>query len=420
MRLESAFRASREGITAHGQAISVLGDNIANANTPGYKTQRAEFVDILGERVDDRQAEMRSGIGDGVQVGQVRLNFDSGTATSSGRSLDVAISGRGFFLVGNTERPQLTRLGNFQIGKDGFLTTADGLQVIGYTGGVPEVLGPINMTEFDNQPAATTLVTLMGNLDGTGGVNPPPENPESFLELSRSAGFTATQGIYDATGERHDIQLFFFRTGANQWTAQAYVNGADVGQPQDQPVLLGQTNLVFDQTGQIPEANAAQSAINLNPAWANGSAQTALAIDMRNFTQYAGGALITNITQNGRGRGDVVAYEIADDGKVLATLNTGDEVQIGTLALGLVRNQDGLARLGSGLFGVTEDAGELVIDRPNVAGRGSTLGGALEASNVDLPLQFTEMIVLQRGYQANSQVLSTANDMLKNTIALVR
>jgi flagellar hook protein FlgE len=126
------------------------------------------------------------------------------------------------------------------------------------------------------------------------------------------------------------------------------------------------------------------------------------------------------VTQNGRGDGDILGYEIADDGKIMASLSTGDVVQLGTLALGLVPNPDGLTRLGGGRFGLTEDAGVLAVDRPGLAGRGATIGGHLEASNVDLPMQFTEMIVLQRGYQANSQVLSTANDMLKNTIAMVR
>jgi len=420
MRLESAFRASREGITAHGQAISVLGDNIANANTPGYKTQRAEFTDILGEREDGRLAEVRSGIGDGVQVGAIRLNFDSGTATPTGRSLDVAISGRGFFMVGDIQKPQLTRLGNFQIDKDGFLTTADGLQVIGYTGAAPEVLGPVNMIQFDNKPVATTAVTLWGNLDGTRGGTAPPQNPATFAELSQASGFVSTQSVFDVTGERHDLQLFYFKTGANQWTVQTYINGADVGQQQDQPVLLGQTNLTFDQSGLIPEANADQSVININPTWANGAAQNAIAIDLRNFTQYAGGARITNVNQNGRGNGDILGYKIGDDGKILANLDSGDLVQVGTLVLGLVQNPDGLTRQGGGLFGLTDAAGALTVDRPGIASRGATIGGSLEASNVDLPIQFTEMIVLQRGYQANSQVLSTANDMLKNTIALVR
>jgi flagellar hook protein FlgE len=178
--------------------------------------------------------------------------------------------------------------------------------------------------------------------------------------------------------------------------------------------------LTFNQLGQIPEADAAQAVININPAWANGAAQNAIAIDLRSFTQYAGGSRINNVNQNGRGDGDIVGYQIGDDGKIIASLNTGDLVQIGTLAIGQVQNPDALTRLGGGFFALTDAAGALGVDRPGVGGRGSTIGAHLEASNVDLPIQFTEMIVVQRGYQANSQVLSTANDMLKNTIAMIR
>jgi flagellar hook protein FlgE len=420
MRLESAFRASSEGITAHGQAISVLGDNIANANTPAYKSQRAEFVDILGEKIDGKLASVPGGIGDGVKVGRVRLDFDSGAANGTGRELDVAISGRGFFLVGGIERPALTRTGNFQIDAEGFLTTADGQRVLGYTGAAPEVLGPVSMTDLQTEPVATTNASVWGNLDGGGGINPLPQNPESFLELSRGAGFVSTQSVYDAIGERHDVQFFYFRTAANQWSVQAYINGEDVGQGADQPVLLGSLNLTFDQQGYIPEENAAQAVLTLNPAWGNGAAATPIAVDFSNFTQFSGGARITNVTQNGRGDGDIVGYEFGEGGEIMAMLNNGTKVQAGTLALGLVSNVDGLQRLGGGLYEVTQQSGALAIDRPKIGGRGVTMGGFIEASNVDLPNQFTEMIVLQRGYQANSQVLSTANDILKNTIALVR
>ena len=420
MMLESAFRASQQGLFAHGSAINVLGDNVANANTPGYKSQRAEFRDILGERVDDRVATTNAGAGDGVQVARVRLNFDSGTPNQTGRDLDVAISGRGFFLIGDPAAPKLSRLGNFQISQEGFLTTSDGLNVLGLTGTDPEVLGPINLTKLDIVPMPTSKSIIWGNLDGSGGVFPPPPNPTSFLDLAKNAGFVQTQSMIDSAGSRHDVQLYFFRNGPNAWTAQAYVNGKEVGQAADQPVLLGQTNLTFNQQGRITPETAAQSNMTINPAWASGVAQNPINIDFSNFTQFAGGSRVINVSQDGRATGDIVSYNIGNDGKIMAVLNTGDSVQAGNLALGLVNNVDGLDRLGNGLYGVTQSSGTLNIARPQIGGRGTTLGGYLEASNVDLPGQFTEMIVLQRAYQANSQALSTANDMLKNTIALVR
>lgn len=419
-RLESAFRTSVEGLSAHSGSMTVIGDNVANANTPAYKSQRAEFSDILGEKADDRLATVGTSGGDGVKVSRIRLNFDSGAPLSTGRDLDVAVSGRGFFLVGDVTRPQLTRLGNFQISQDGFLTTSDGVNVLGYTGTDPEILGPVSMTNLNLAPVATTQVNIFGNVDGPGGIYPPPQNPATFKDLARDAGFVYTQGVYDTTGARHDVQLYFFRSQPNQWVAQAYINGSDVGQGADQPVLLGQTNLTFDESGKIALADKPQSNIAITPAWGNGAQQNPITIDLSNFTQFAGGGRVINVTQNGRGNGDVVAYRVGEDGKISATTNTGDIVQVGTLALGLVNNPDGLERLGNGLYQVTQGSGALAIDKAKVGGRGTTLGGFLEASNVDLPAQFTDMIIIQRGYQANSQVLSAASDMMKNTIALIR
>jgi len=420
MRLESAFRTGREGIIAHGQAISVIGDNISNANTTAFKSQRAEFVDILGERVNERNSEITAGVGDGVTIGNVRLDYSDGATLATGRELDVALSGRGFFLVGDIARPTLTRSGNFQISKEGFLETSDGLPVLGYSGTDVNELGPINMVKFNVEPQATTQVGLFTNLNGSGPLTPVPQNPTTFKEINSAAAFTSSLNVYDASGDRHDVQLFYFKTAPNQWTAQAYVNGSEVGQQADTPVLLGEVQLGFNAFGAIPPENQAQARLEINPAWSNGAPQTALTIDMANFTQYAGGSRVTKIDQDGRGNGDVVSYNIGDDGKIFGVLNTGEQVQAGSLAVGLVNSVDGLERLGGSRYAVTEASGALDIGLAGVGGRGSMVGRALESSNVDLPGQFTEMIVIQRGYQANSQVLSAANDLIKNTIQMIR
>ncbi len=420
MRLESALRTGREGIIAHGQAISVLGDNISNANTPAFKRQRAEFVDILGERINDRNSELTAGIGDGVAIGAVRLNFETGSALPTGRELDVALSGRGFFMVGDVEKPNLTRLGNFQISEEGFLETVDGAQVLGYSGIDLVELGPINMARFNIEPLPTTVVELFANVNAGAPARPPPQNPADFKAISGAAAFASTLNIYDAAGERHDVQLFYFKTGQNEWTAQAYVNGEEVGQAPDTPVLLGQVNLAFNNFGQIPVENQPQARIAINPAWANGAQPTEVIIDLANINQYAGGSRVTSVTQDGRGNGDSVSFTIEDNGKIFGILSTGERIQAGTLAIGLVNNVDGLERLGGSMFGVTEVSGAIEAGLAQVGGRGTTIGQALEGSNVDLPEQFTEMIVIQRGYQANSQVLSAASDLLKNTIQMIR
>jgi flagellar hook protein FlgE len=420
MRLESALRTGREGLITHGLAISVLGDNISNANTPAFKRQRAEFVELLGEHANDRNAEVTPGAGDGVALGQVRLNFETGSALPTGRDLDVAITGRGFFLLGDPAAPRLTRLGNFEIAEDGFLATTDGERVLGYAGLDVNELGPINMAQFNIEPQPSTEVTLFANLNGSAAASPAPANPLTFKEIGAAAGFSNTLNVYDSTGARHDVQLFYFKSNLNQWTVRAYVNGDEVGQQPETPVLLGEVNLTFNNFGEIPFEAQPQASLVINPAWANGAQPVDLTINMSNLTQYAGGSRVNQVLQDGRGNGDVVSYSIEEDGKIFGMLVTGERIQAGTIALGLVNNVDGLERQGGSVFTTSALSGAAVVGRPQIGGRGSLLNQSLEGSNVDLSDQFTEMIIMQRGYQANSQVLSAASDLLKNTIQMIR
>lgn len=420
MRLESALRTSKEGMTAHGQAIAVIGDNISNANTTGFKEQRVEFRDILSDKVSDRGTEVVGGIGDGVSLGRVRLDFENGAINATGRDLDVALTGRGFFLAGEAASPLLTRGGNFQINDQGILVTSDGLPVLGYSGLDTVTLGTIRMDQLDTQIQPTTLLEVFANIDASSQITPVPANAETFRDLNGDAAFASTHSIYDATGARRDIQLYYFKTGIGQWTVQAYVNGADVGQAAEQPVLLGQTNLTFAELGQIPDEQQAQAVLALNPQWADAGAASTFTISLSNLTQFAGGSRVTNVRQDGRGNGDVVGFDITNDGKVFGILNTGDRIQAGTLAIGTVNNFDGLERQGGGYYATTVESGQLNIGQALIGGRGGMEGKALETSNVDISDQFVSMIVFQRGYQANSQVLSTASDMMKNTIAMIR
>jgi len=420
MGIESAMRTSREGLTAFGQGLSVIGDNISNASTTGFKGQRTEFVALLGEKADDRGATVPAGAGDGVAVGNIRVDYGTGTTSPTDRPLDAALTGPGFFLVGDVKKPSLTRVGNFRVTNEGLLSTTEGLPVLGFSGRDTEVLGPINMNNLDIKSLPTTQIALFGNIDGGGRINEAPTNPTSFNDLSTNAAFVSTQTAYDASGGRHDIQLFYFRTAANQWNVQAYVNGDDVGQTADQPVLLGQVSFGFNSVGQIPTEQQGQAVLNLNPAWAGGAAQTPFTISLGKLTQYAGGSRITNVQMDGQGTGDVVSFEIDGGGRIFGITANGDKLQAGTLALGLVTNNDGLQRQSDSLYEVTQDSGALRVGLATQGGRGGVQGGALELSNVDIPQQFVEMIVMQRGYQANSQVLSAASDLLKNTIAMIR
>jgi flagellar hook protein FlgE len=420
MRLESALLASREGISSHGQAMSVIGDNIANSNTTGFKASRTEFESLMAESSQDRQAEVVSGAGDGSGVGRIRVMYEGGIVEQTGRALDVAISGNGFLVVGDSTNPQFTRAGALEISKDGLLTTSTGLPVLGYADGAATEVKPINMYNVKTSGAATTQMQVLGNIEGTGPFGIPPKAPLAFKEINQAAAFATTQSVYDSLGARHDVQLSFFRTALNKWTVQAHVDGKETGGVPGKPVLLGQSTLNFSTAGVIPDAGKAAATLNATANWGNGAAAGNFAIDLSTFSQYAGGSRVTNFSQNGAGAGDVKGYEFDEDGKVFAVLDSGDRSLVGVVALATFRNNDGLVRSGSSAFSKTEKTGETIIGRPNTDSRGKLVGLSLERSTVDISSEFVDMVVMQRGYEANSQALSASNDLIKATIGLLR
>jgi flagellar hook protein FlgE len=420
MRIESALNTGREGITAHGQAIAVVGDNIANSNTIGFKNQRAIFADMLGETPGDKVADVVSGAGDGVSVRSIQSNFDVGPIQGTGRDLDVALSGNGFFQVGDITNPQLTRAGSFKLDGDGFLVTMEGLRVLGFTGDDTVTLGPIDMRKVDLQIVPTTQAQLFGNLNSSANTSPAPVNPLGFEEINNTAASTTMVSVYDSLGSRHEVVFAYYRTAINTWTVQAYANGADVGQAADKPVLIGSTQLSFDTNGRLTQQGAAAALMNINANWSTGAAPSAITADLSAFSQFSGSTLVTNYSQNGQGVGEITGYEINGAGVINARLTNGQTAKVGTLSVATVTNRDGLVRSGSSTFTATDKAGVVTPGLAGTGARSKLLSQSLEYSNVDLAGQFVELVVLQRAYSANSKVISTASDVIKDTIALVR
>lgn len=423
MRLETAMLAGREGINVHGQAISVIGDNIANANTTGFKTSRVEFIDLLGDV--DRAGAETGGIpstGSGVAISQVRQIHETGVIEPTGRSLDVGIAGGGFFILGDPNSPTFSRAGNFLINSNGNLANADGKEVLGLVGD-GTTLTPLNMLNVSTAGAPTTAAGLFGNLDSSAPVSAAvPANPATFGEVSQNATFVMPNlTVFDSLGAAHTVSVAFYKTGVNTFTAQAYIDGGEVGGTAGTPVKLGpDATMTFSPTGRIEDANKAAASIAVAPAYGNGAAAGGFTIDLSGFTQVATTSQISSVTQDGLGTGDIVDYEFLSDGTVSAVLGSGRNVAIGRIQLASFPNVDGLSRIGSGGFEATQDAGTMQAGVPGSSGFGTLQGKSLERSTVDISDQFVNLVVYQRGYQANSQAMSTANTLLRDTIALLR
>jgi flagellar hook protein FlgE len=419
MRLESALYASREGISAHGSAISVVGDNIANANTTGFKESRVEFTDLLSDGIGGGDPGVGPS-GDGVKVSKVRPVLDTGVLEATGRVLDAAIDGNGYFMVGEAGNPQYARAGAFVMAGDGTLQTGDGLNVLGFGPG-GSALTSLNLLNITTTAVPTTSANVFGNLDSSAEISAPLTGATTIGQIGRQANFLAGVTTYDSLGNDRNLTLAFYKTAPNSWTVQGYADGADIaGGTAGTPVLLGSQTLTFQNNGLMNEAAQAAATLNLQPAFADGAAAGNITINLSQFSQYSGSSQITSLTQNGQGAGSIDKYEFREDGGLFAQLDTGQSVLVGTVKLADFANRDGLVRAGSSTFTAGDESGTRSVGSPGEGVFGKLKGGVLERSTVDLADQFVDLVVFQRGYQASSQTLQAASRLLEQTISLIR
>ncbi len=421
MRLESALYTSREGLNVHGSAIAVVGDNIANTNTTGFKTQRAEFSDLVSDGTGGWQvSNALPDTGSGVEIAKVRNIFSDGTIDFTGRTLDVGITGRGLFAMGDPANPLYSRDGKFEVNEAGLLVNNQGEAVLGFAPGGTE-LTTLNMNGASTAGTPTSTIGLGGNLGATAEITTVPPDPATFRELNAAASSIATVEVYDGLGVSHSVSLAYFKTAPNTWTVQAYVDGGDVGGTEGAPVQIGNDlALAFDGSGVIPEANRGAAILTAAPAYSNGATAGNFNIDFGSFTQFAGQSQILSVTQDGQGTGNVVDYQINKDGQVFAQLSSGSTSLIGSVALASFVNVDGLDRVGSNMYRATAMAGDRTLGAPQSDSLGELTSGALEQSTVDLSQEFSTLILYQRGYQANSQILQAASTTIRDTLSLIR
>lgn len=416
MRLESALFSSREGLMSHGSALSVVGDNVSNSNTTGYKRVRTEFSDILAE-VGGHDTS-KAVAGNGASIARTRSIFVNGIVERTGRNLDAGIEGQGFFVLGEGEAntpTYYTRAGNFSLNSEGILVNPEGKPVLGYAAGGGEVLGPLDVRSVVAENTPTANVTIGGNLFSQSPTKAaPPEAPATFSELREASSEAQTVEVWDSLGNRKTIALYFTKIeGDRTWQVDAYVDGADVGGTAGEPTRIGGTTLVFDVSG----APSAGQTFTATAGWA-GAAQANIAFDLSGFTQYGTPSSQTSTEIDGQATGQILNYEIQSNGSIIASLDNGSVVEVGVIAVATFNNPDALQRVGASKFRLQD--GEANIGAPGTDGRGTLQGGALERSTVDLATEFTELVVLQRGYQASSQMLNAASTMIRETLDLLR
>jgi flagellar hook protein FlgE len=414
----SSFSIALSGLSADSDALDVVGNNLANLNTTGYKDSTVSFYDLLQESVAGGSTQ----IGGGVSAPQTERLFTQGSIQSTGGNYDAAIQGNGFFVVqapsGNT---LYTRAGNFNPNSDGELVTATGQIVQGWTvqNGVLNTSAAIsNITIPSNAlqtPSATQDMSMSLNLNAAGIVGQP------------SGSFSAPIQVVDSLGETHDLTVNFTETAPGNWSYEVDIPGSDLtsGTP-GTPSSVAQGTLAFDANGnltsptapaqvQIPitglSDGANDMAINWNLATENGAGTPVI-------TQYAAASEVSASTQDGVPASQVTQVSIANGGAITAQFSNGNQVVIGQLALASVSNPDSLIAVGQNNYEVGADTATPVIGVPDTGTLGTVEGGALEASTVDIATEFTNLIVYQNSYQANSKVISTLDQMTQNLLNL--
>lgn len=415
-----SFSAGLSGLNANAQALAVVGNNLANINTVGFKASKVEFQDLVYQNIGGA-SENPTQVGLGVSIAEVSPVFTQGTIESTRESSNIAIQGNGFFLLSGPLGQSYTRAGDFSFDKDGRLVSSDGQAVQGYTGTDP-VTKQIITT---GQPTAITIPP---------GVLRAPVASSQFsttsnLDAGAAIGSTFTTSIqlFDSLGATHVTTMTYTKTGAGAWTYALTANGAEVtGGVAGTPFQLATGTLTFNGTGVLSAVNGAAPAnVSITtPTWTDGALASTLQwrlLDSSNtsiVTNFASPSATSSITQNGSAAGTVTNVTINPDGQIVATVGGGQALVIGQLALVTFNNPRGLVKIGSNRYSDGAAAGVRSVGVAGTGGRGTLVGSALEQSNVDMAQEFTQMILAQRGYQANSKMITVSDQLLVDTLNL--
>lgn len=431
MGISSALYSGVSGLNTNAQAMTVIGNNLANTNTLGFKGARTVFSDLLSSTINGSGG--LSQVGRGVNVSKVDNIFSQGTFESTESPLDVAIEGDGFFLLKQPgdDSTYYSRAGAFRFDEDGYMVNPEGFRVQGQQYDANGVLIPGNPSDVQiaNQGLVganvTTEVTLSTNLDATEIINAGPVDTTDPTTYTYSS---STQ-VYDTLGGPHLVSFYFNKTGNNTWDwSWSTVDSDGVAIPAGaaNPSTPGGT-LTFLPDGLLEDPlnpgnpYPAGETLTANiPAidWQNGTTPTAMTLSF-DTTQFNSDSVVISQNQNGYGAGELTGVNINEDGIVIASYANGEQVFISNLVLGKFTNPNGLESAGNNLFLATTSSGGSRIGLPGPE-LGKIFTNSLEQSNVDMGSEFVRMITVQRGFQANSKIITTVDELLGELINLKR
>jgi flagellar hook protein FlgE len=431
MSMMKSLYTAATGLGAQSDAMGVVGHNISNVNTLGYKTSRARFDELVTNAVGLRRVA-----GQGSRLAGIDALFTQGALLSTGVPTDLAIQGPGFFVLNGTVSGVngnfYTRVGQFQIDADGNLASPDGLKVQGYladaTGAITGALGDVQLPTTV-APAATLNVQIAANLSADTAPLASPPAPAYEPNTAGSYNFPTSLTVYDSLGVAHDVTVHFRKTSNTTWDWHAAAPSSELTSP-GAGVLTERASgtLTFDTDGRLVSETTAASSFDFvgatQPQTINFDFGDELAVagntGRAGSTANGGASSVNALSQDGYGSGAIAGFSVQQDGLVMATFTNGQSRTVAQLAVANFRAEHGLVGMGGSLYAPSEASGEPLVGTANSGGRGSINAGALESSNVDLSREMVSLIAFQRGFQANARTVTTADEMMNELVNLKR
>jgi len=410
--MRSLFSAV-SGLKCHQQRMDVIGNNIANVNTPGFKKSRVNFQDMLYQTIQGASRPVTGGrgginpiqIGPGVSVGSIDVIMEGSSMQDTGKNTDLGINGDGFFILNDGGRDYYTRVGCFGFDEEGnLISMLNGMHVRGWMPEDPDHLTNIKINLNDSENAkATENMVFAGNLNSEVAAG----GPESTLVLSYF--------VYDSKGQEYTVPVTLEKSATtNEWTWTVGSITCPEGVTLTAPAS-GTGTINFNTNGTYDTVTS--DAITFAPV---GSDPLNITLDFSKLTQYGAPFNAAIESQDGYKSGTLESYAIDQSGTIEGVFSNGVSRTLGQIALSQFSNPAGLFKEGNSLYSVSSNSGAPNINSAGSSGFGTLKPGSLEMSNVDLSSEFTDMIITQRGFQANSRVITTSDEMLQELVNLKR
>lgn len=426
MGLLSSFNIGVSGLHAAGQSMSIVGDNIANAGTFGFKGSRAEFQDMLAKSL--KGIDGGDQIGSGTKLAHITAKFTQGNINRTENITDLAVNGNGFFAIQTDKGRGFTRDGSFHFDKEGHLINGDGHKVLGFQangdGEISQRIDPIKLGNTTIPATPTAKVGMSMNLDSRADVQQfDINNPE------KTSDFNTSIAVYDNVGTQRLVTVYFNKAADGQWDYHAAIPGEDAqgGQPGTM-VEMGTGSLQFDPKGNLQSETVTLNSFNFNKGAGQnqqiefdfGKSIAEGGDGKEGSTQFGSESSIARHTQDGASAATLTSLSFNDSGVLSAAYTNGLTRDLAQVAVGKFENNEGLFKMGKNMFKETRKSGQAALGKPGKDGRGDILSKSIELSNVDIADEFINLMNSQRNFQANTKTITTADQMLQEVLNIKR